>query len=259
MAMILSPDVLRDTRAASGWVYVDEDYQYTTNSWIIQKELMRLKNERIWIEIRCGGYYSKPTLIRDVRPGGLEVERPRDWRSDSEILLTYRSASGPWHFLPVRVLRTAANSVWTTLPYALAVLERRGAFRVPVPPNSQILVHFTRRGKQQVIQGDVEDISLGGLAFWAEVSRDLPVPERHDMVGPIHLELQVIDSKPCPPLKLERAEVVRIEAPLKEADGRQRFSLKFKISEKDREFLWSCIHRQELALLKAASSESDEM
>lgn len=257
--MILSPDVLKDTRAASGWVYVDEDYQYTTNKWIIRKELIRLKKEGVWIQVRSGGYWSKPTLLRHAGPDGLEVDRPREWRSALEILLTYRSRNGPWHFLPVRVLRTTEDSLRTTLPYALAVLERRGAFRVAAPANSQIVVYFTHRGKQQVIQGDVVDISLGGLAFWAEVDSNLPIPARHDMVGPIHLEMPFSDTEPCPPLKLQRAEVVRIEAPVKEAGGRQRVALKFRISDSDRERLWSRIHRQEIALLKAASSESDEM
>jgi len=250
--VIITAKHLKDPAAQKGWVQIDNQYEFTTNKEVISKEVKKLVEDRIWIEIRLKGYKSTPTLVISADENELEIDKPRDWPGAQDITLIYRHVTGPWHFLQARVKDVSKQAIWTYLPYAFVILERREHFRISTASGSKIRVVFHQGEREISIIGEVIDISLGGVAFWVESKKDTPLPSIRSMVDLVELELKLDASTKWKDEKivLTKAEVVRVDDIRQTKGTKKRIALKFHSPIKEIDQLWPYIRQRELLLLK---------
>ncbi len=250
--MIITTKHLKDPAAQKGWVQIDNQYEFTTNRDVILKEVKKLVSDRVWVEIRLKGYKSTPTLVISVDEDRVEIDKPRDWPGAQDITLIYRHVVGPWHFLQARVKEVTKQAIWTYLPYAFIILERREHFRISTPTGSKIKVLFKKGDKEQVISGEVIDISLGGVAFWLDSKDGITLPSIRSMVDSVILELKLDASTDWKEkdIVLSKAEVVRIDEIKQGKSSKKKIALKFHCPIKEVDQLWPYIRQRELLLLK---------
>ena len=250
--MIITVKHLKDPAAQKGWVQIDNQYEFTTNKEVILKEVKKLVADRVWIEIRLKGYKSTPTLVISVNEDELEIDKPRDWPGAQDITLIYRHVVGPWHFLQAKVKGVSKQAIWTYLPYAFVILERREHFRISAGSGSKIRVVFRQGKKERSIIGEVIDISLGGVSFWVESKGDIPLPSIRSMVDLVELELKLDASTKWKDGKiiLTKAEVVRVDDIRQTKGTKKRIALKFHSPIKEIDQLWPYIRQRELLLLR---------
>nr|WP_246325397.1 PilZ domain-containing protein [Dissulfurirhabdus thermomarina] len=162
------------------------------------------------------------------------------------------------------VKEVTARSVRIHLPHTLTVFERREFFRVEVPAGSSVVIQYVSggtaarlsgdladlSGQGYVLDGEVVDVSLGGVAFETTPLPDIPLPSVGTRIHPVTLHLAAGPGGAPDLIRISEATVVKLR---KRGDQpRARIALRFSATEEETEALAAYIRRRELAILKAA-------
>ena len=257
---MIALDLKKNALSEKAWVYYGDEVKFTSNRQLIQEEVERIFENRIWVEIRYPGHKSPTTLIMSMKEDEIELELPPDWKGDQEVaLLKYRAPGEPWHSLKVRVKRMAGGSIFFHFPELYAISERRSYFRIEVPSGSIAKIMLQkkkaattrRRAKQKFFTGIIRDISAGGICIFPEKTPGILLPESHVMVGPVELTLGLNAEKSWPNMTIEKAEVVRLSETMLKDRKVPVMALKFHLSRKEEENLVNYIRQRELAIIKS--------
>ncbi len=241
------------------WEYHRDYLKYTTCPDVIIEEAAKVRDGHIWIELLSKGYRSSPTLILEAGKGGLEIDRPENWKDDiGPMIIRYRPPKRPWHILKTRVKTSTSNGIFTPVPDVIVVVEKREYFRVSCPLGSRIILMKRIKCGEKTrlmpsVTGKIRDISLGGLAFYLDDPRRMTPPPLRSIVGPFTVELMLTAEKPWNSLLFSEAEVIRIREAGRYDKRSFEVALKFRISSKEKERLYPYIQKRELELLKTGA------
>ncbi len=239
---------IRPSKASDrGWIY-EKEVQYTSNKEAILQEIKRLIKEGTWVEIRTPGYRSPPTVIVAADKSFVQVDKPIDWRQASDIVLGYREKGKPWNFMGTRVKGLKGDSLYLNFPTLWAILERREYFRISCPPGSAVKCYSE---KFPLLEGNITDISLGGVGFEFVSKRGASPPKQYQKYNTVSLILRLLESKDIFTLDVKKGgEVRRISIPGRYSLNIYRIGMRLFMDREESEELSVYIRRRELEILR---------
>lgn len=224
------------------------EHKMASSPQVLLSTLGLLKNKRVPVFLSLRNYQSAPTIVYDYSDEGVKIDKPRDWQNlPGRCQIFFKDKARVWNYLEVEVISSNEDTVYTSFPKKLHVLQRRDNFRVAVPSGSA--VSFTDQ-ELRVIEAVIEDISVGGLLVSVRKEDELPPGAKITQIRcvlrpePSH---NTASSKPDL-LEIKEGAVVRT-AP--DADNRKvRLGIKFRISGREEEEVHKFIRKRELELLR---------
>ncbi len=246
------------------WVFKGEEYKYTSNREIIDKELEKLRKERNIIEFIAPGYKSSPSMIISANAQTLEVDRPMNWTGlQGRLFIQYRFPGFPYSYLVTNYQKEDSSSIFVSYPELLVVNERRQFFRIPVPSGCLLVVpkkspaRAIKGGKRRVpvrYAGTIKDVSLGGVCFYLDPRRFSTSPPLRARIGPIRLILKVNSEKIWDEFEISEAEVVRSKETSVDNKRWYEVALKFILEGTEEKKLYEYVRLREIELAKTSQA-----
>jgi c-di-GMP-binding flagellar brake protein YcgR len=135
--------------------------------------LSRLRDEHVPLTILSKGYQSGMTVLIKFGSQALMLDKPRDWPAAlSLIRVAFKDAAKLWTHFSVKVIAVQNDTLVTSFPEALFVLQRRDNFRVEVPPGSTVVF---LHANEEITDAQIVNISIGGLLV--ALSKKCTIPQ----------------------------------------------------------------------------------
>ncbi|MEW6219948.1 MAG: PilZ domain-containing protein [Thermodesulfobacteriota bacterium] len=225
----------------------ESGYEKIASRRAIEKTLSGLAARHTPLVIVHPGYQSGPTILIAMEPDSLELDRPRDWPGKAdEIRVVFRSPAQLWSYFPVQVRSVSSQSLFTSFPTYLSVLQRRDNYRVPVPRGS---VAAFQAGQQAIDACSIVNVSLGGMLV--SMSKTVPLAVGQPVTG-IRCRLAgegSVRGQGPPPVEITVASGVVVRLTASDCPRHYGLGVRFVTDRRVEAALERYIRKRELELL----------
>lgn len=230
-----------------GWVPYGNGYEVTESEKLIGNRLLKMKQKRLPIVIVHEQYQSGNSILVDLSPTGLLLDKPRDWPGvQSNIRVIYRDPQGLWSHFHCQVTKTTHDTLYTTLPSRFFLLQRRQHYRVKVPAGSTVSFLCKSRLFNEFL---LKDLSAGGALISHRQNIPLaPGAQLTDLLLTLASE-----SAGKPPTIINCAAATVVRAFRNPQEKQFCYGLKFATGKQEEDQLIRYVRQRELELLRKAS------
>ncbi len=242
-------------QARKTWIW-DGEFQYTASFQLIYQELLRLKIDATWLELRLPGYRSSPTILVDFSRQSMVVDKPVDWpvkTNSSDLTVVYQRNLEPWNFLKTRLIRVENRDLILTFPILWSILERRRFYRVQCTSDCRIAFNLQKeKGKKVHHILPIVDVSIEGAGVLTEpgfVTENFI--KMHDKITDVKLFLYLADSDKEYIFSVADGGEVRWHRTIDRGRKlRHRFGLQLYTDEKEKNLFSKYIRKRELEIIR---------
>jgi len=138
------------------------EYDKTDSPDAITNILSHLKDSRIYLYLTQKAYQSGATVLVDLTPDVIGINKPKDWpREEGQaVTVNFKDGNNVRSYFTADLLEVSQDTLTMAVPAEIFRLQRRANFRIEMPHGSTI--SFKRLDTQYGF-AIVQDLSAGGV------------------------------------------------------------------------------------------------